>query len=265
MTHGPYADSAGYVGVDEAATLLGVTRNKVTWLIERGLVTSTTRSGVRLIDRASLERWRTPTDWATARPFARRSAWGLAALGDGEAPAWLPAATIRSLCTRLDDADASPGGWQIRLRARATAAARGRIAPDALLRMRGDRQVTVSGMDALETPSSAVDGAVYLWTVNRSSLDRLAADPDFVLNDVDANLVIRSADVVGMAAPGRLDGRTYRLIAAVDLLSDASNEAQDVGARLLEEVLADGLWRPLSTWSRHRGHARRRDAAPTPD
>jgi hypothetical protein len=211
---------------EEAASLLGVTVQRVNKLLESGELSRVARG---VVDRHSVERYRSERRGGRTRVWAEHTAWGAIALlsGDQRAP-WLGQvqnsrlrAALRET-TKVDDLVA-------RLRGRATThvyAGHRSVAA----RLRNDIASSAAELIGMTPSQTEVDGYV-------SSTDAL----DFVVRryalreDAAGEYTLRvtgfDRDIVGRLL------RTSRALAALDAASAIDPRARGVGTRILDETL----------------------------
>ncbi|WP_156077350.1 helix-turn-helix domain-containing protein [Saccharothrix sp. NRRL B-16314] len=230
------------LSVREAAQRLDLNPSRVRALLKEGGLTGRRVGSQWVVDDDSVTRRLDMAASARGRPLSRRSAWGAAALSDGQATPWLASSERSRLRTRLaghaaDGVDVYR--WWMRKRA---SVARYRIADADIAELLADSAVVAGGISAAAPYdlglSFADEAEVY---VGSSEVGRLV-DEFFLVGSGRGNLVLHVEDSGSdwhQRTARVVDGVSAvpRLVAAVDLLDSDDTRTRSAGTRLLGTLL----------------------------
>ncbi len=214
------------VTTEEAARLLGVTIQRVNKLLESGELSRVARG---VVDRHSVERYRSEGRGGRTRVWAEHTAWGAIALLSGEHRAhWLGQvqnSRLRAALRETTEADE----LVVRLRGRATTHVYAGH-PSVAARLRQDVSSSAAELIGLTTSQTEVDG--YLWSTD--ALDNVVRR--YALREDAAGGFTLRVTGFDRVVVGRLL-RTSRVLAALDAASAVDPRVRGVGARVLDESL----------------------------
>jgi excisionase family DNA binding protein len=230
------------VDVPEASRRLGVSARRVRELIVAGVLPATRIAGRYAIVEDALDELAERSRPSWVRAFSRRIAWGAAALVDGEHPGWLSQPELSRLRRRLSETDPNADAWRTRLKERAGSTTTYRVTPANTRRLLSSKVIARSGVSARNLASDrqvAADMAA-VWQAQRADLAEVITRYAMLPSD-QGNVVVRIADVEGMAATG-VSGDAYRLIVAADLLDAGDARQKRAGRQLLHAALGEHRW-----------------------
>lgn len=228
--------------VVQAAERLAVVPSRVRALVASGRLSARRVGGVWLVDPEAVDRRADAVpDGAKGRPMASRTAWGAAAMLDGEQAGWLTGGEQTRLAKRL--AARSGGRWQAFYRwleSRQTSVVRYRAARDDIAALFGVEGVAVTG---------AAGARAHGLDLGASSGGELYATPDvsarlvdefFLVRSSSGNVTVRtSPDGWHLLASHRRANLLVvpRLVVAVDLLGADDSRSRSAGRDLFVQTV----------------------------
>lgn len=224
--------NSDYIGVDEAARLLGVTKRHVARLGEHGHIQYLARG---LVDRGSVNEYLSQREFSRFRPWSEATAWGAVALLDGIDVDWLghvQTSRLRGRIRRLATEENGAREFAGHARLRASVQTYGSF--DFLLgEVRRDVvEVGRRGLGLSTAPQSRIDG--YLKTEALAALEEKLG----LVRDSRGTMVLRATDF-DLSAVARIAAIGKGVLAALDAASSMDPRERGVGTRALAAYLQD--------------------------
>lgn len=231
-----------YISVTETAQELGLSTGRVRRLIATNALHATQVGKAYLLDDAEVYYFSTTFRHNNVRAFSQKIALAAAMLADGHKATFITDSERSRLKKRLNDSTADAGVWVARLKnlADTSNCQKLTVHENKLANLLNDTLVFRSGSFATNLASDNIHSfSGTIWTKNMTDYKILRKKYALLTND-EGNIIYKT--IMSNHALGNGDGNAYRLIVAVDLLTEPDSRSHYAGQKLIEQIITDKLW-----------------------